>query len=74
MQGKKWFKEEDIEEDDIGIILDPGTPRGDYPFGKMRKVCKGHDGHVRVVKVQAEQRLMKRPIARVCTLELSDSF
>ena len=72
---KKWFKEEkDIEVDDIVIILDPDTPRGHWPLGKVRKACKGHDGHVRVVEVQAGQRLMKRPIARVCPLELSDSF
>ena len=61
----------DIEVDDIVIILDPDTPRGHWPLGKVRKVCKGHDGPVRVVEVQAGQQLMKRQIARVCPLELS---
>ena len=71
---KNWFKEEDIEVDDILVMIDLDTPRGYWPMGKVRKFCKGHDGQVRVVKVQTGQQPMKRPNARVCPLELSDSF
>ena len=52
---KKWFKEEkDIEVDDIVIIFDPDTLRGHWPLGKVKKVCKGHDDMLELLKYKQD--------------------
>ena len=69
---KKWTVEKrDLKENDIVMLLDPNTPRGQWPLAKVTKLIKGCDGHVRVADVCVGQKVIRRPICRLCPLELT---
>jgi hypothetical protein len=62
----KWFQtSRDFKADDIVLIVDPNTPRGHWPLGRVTKVFHGPDGHVRVVDVQVGRNVFRRPISRL---------
>ena len=59
----KWRQEKrDLREDDIVVIIDKDTPRGQWPVGRITKVYKGSDGHVRVTDVKTAKGSFHRPI------------
>jgi hypothetical protein len=67
---KKWnIANEDLKVGDIALVMDPQTPRGKWPLGRIIETFPGNDGHVRVVKVQIGQSTYTRPIHRLCPLE-----
>lgn len=44
---KKWFRtNRDFEVGDIVLVIDPNSPRGNWPLGQIKKVFPGPDGHV----------------------------
>ena len=67
---KKWnLCHIDFEVGDVVIVVDPQSPRGKWPLGRITKTFPGNDGHVRVVKVKVGQHEYNRPIHRLCPLE-----
>jgi len=63
---QKWHKTfRDFKVNDVVLIIDPDTPRGQWPLGRVTKVLSGKDGHVRVVEIKTANSLLKRPISRV---------
>ena len=60
-----------MKENDIVMLLDPNTPRGQWPLAKVTKLIKGCDGHVRVADASVGQKVIRRPICRLCPLELT---
>ena len=69
---KKWFHpQRDFQVDDIVLIISPDTPRGNWPLGRIIEVFPGKDGHVRVASVQVGKNVIKRPIVKLCPLEVS---
>ena len=62
----KWRQEKrDFREDDIVVIIDKDTPRGQWPVGRITKVYKGSDGHVRVADVKTAKGSFRRSITRL---------
>ena len=67
----KWRTiRKDIEKDDIVIVVDPKTPRGSWPLGRVIEVYAGKDGHVTTAKVLVKGKEFTRPIVKLCPLDL----
>jgi len=70
---KKWNSvNRDFAVGDVVIVLSSDTVRGQWPLGRITEVMPGHDGHVRVVKVQVGKTVFTRSINYLCPLEVSD--
>ena len=52
--------------------ISPDTPCGNWPLGRIIEVCLGKDKHVRVANVQVGKTVFKRPITRLCPLEINE--
>jgi Family of unknown function (DUF5641) len=67
---RKWIRPaRNIEENDIVLIIDPSTPRGLWPIGRVVKVFPGADGVVRSATVKNKDGEYRRPVAKLCLLE-----
>ena len=53
------------------MLLDPNTPRGKWPLARVTKLVTESDGHVRAADISMGQKAIRRPISRLCPLELS---
>ena len=71
---KKWQKHQpNLEIDDIVLIINPDSPRGHWPLGRVLRVNTGQDGVVRSAIVKTMTGEYLRPAAKLCLLE-SDVF
>ncbi|KAL9967006.1 hypothetical protein ACROYT_G025159 [Oculina patagonica] len=58
----KWTSEfRDLKVGDVVIVVQPDTPRGRRPLGRIVEVYPGRDGHARVAKVACGVRTVVRP-------------
>ena len=65
----KWRQQQrDLKPGDTVIVPSPDTPRGRFPLARVTEVMPGRDGQVRVVKLQLGDKLVTRPICKVCPL------
>ena len=68
---KMWLLEQrDVQPDDVGLLIQPDSPRGHWPLARVLETYPGQDGKVRVIKVQVGERTLVRPVTRLCPLEL----
>ena len=49
--------------------MSPDSPRAHLPLAKVMQVFPGKDGKVRVAQIQMGQKLLKRPVNKLCLLE-----
>jgi len=54
------------------IIIDPNTPRGKWPLGRVTKVYPGLDGVVRSVTIKTENSELERPVVKLCVLNRAE--
>ena len=67
----KWrAAQKDLTEGDVVLVVEPDLPRGRWALGRITKVFPGPDGHVRAVDVNTRGSVYRRPIQRVCPLEV----
>lgn len=67
---KKWRNTtRDFTIGDVVMVIDPDSSRGQWSLGRIIRVFPGVDGHVRVAEIQIGNKIMKRPITRLCLLE-----
>ena len=67
---QKWIKpSRNFAVDDIVLIRDENTFRGNWPLGRICKVFPGKDGLVRSVEVKTKSTVLTRPIHKLCLLE-----
>ena len=52
------------------LVDEANAKRGDWPLGRITEVRPGADGLVRVVKVKVGKTIYKRPVHRLCPLEI----
>ena len=70
---QKWNKERtNVKVDDIVLVADVNTPRGDWPLGRITELLPSKDGLVRSVKVLFAGKEKIRPINKLCVLEQSE--
>ena len=71
-QRNKWQRDQrDVKVDDVVIIADDNTPRGQWPLGRIIKVIKSRDGHVRSCVVKTRLSEIARPITKLCLFQCS---
>ncbi|XP_064629237.1 uncharacterized protein LOC135488532 [Lineus longissimus] len=71
----KWLDErEDLQVDDVVLLADPTNPRGRWPLGKIMETLPCSDGHVRSVKVLSCDKILIRPISKLCKVVVNGSF
>jgi len=62
----KWRQDQrDFKINDVVLIVDTDTPRGQWPLGRITNTHPGPDGHVRVVDVKTSKTTLRRPISRL---------
>ena len=65
----KWQKEQkDVQVNDVVLVIDPDTPRGQWPLRRVLEAYPGKDNHVRAVKVQVGHKELITPVAKICPL------
>ena len=67
---QKWTHERSsINVNDIVLVSDVNTPRGEWPLGRIEEVDRGRDDLIRSVRVRVRGKVLVRPISRLCLLE-----
>jgi hypothetical protein len=67
----KWFHQKrNLKVGDVVLVVEANAKRGDWPLGRITEVRPGADGLVRVVKVKVGKTIYKRPVHRLCPLEI----
>ena len=67
---QKWLKpRRNLQINDIVLLVEPNTPRGQWPLGIVTKVHKGSGDYVRSVEVRAGNSTKVRPVTKLCFLE-----
>ncbi len=67
---EKWYRESpNLEVGDIVVIIDPATPRGLWPTGRILKTFPGDDGVVRSASIQTNGTERHRPAYVLFLLE-----
>ncbi|XP_064624612.1 uncharacterized protein LOC135486060 [Lineus longissimus] len=65
----KWMEErEDLKIGDIVLMVDPNSPRGKWPLGRVSEVFPGEDRRVRTVQVYSEGKEWRRPVSKLALL------
>ena len=68
-QRRKWRKtQKNIAVDEVVLCIEPDTPRGSWPLGRVRRVFPGPDSCVRVVDVEIRGKIYRRAIQRLIPL------
>ena len=67
----KWTSEfRDLKVGDLVLVIQPDTPRGRWPLGRIYEVYPGRDGHTRVAKVACGVKTVVRPINKLISLRI----
>ena len=67
----KWVKNmESVKIGNVVIIADNSLPRNAWPKGKVLRVYPGKDGNVRVADVQTKVGIYRRPVSKICVLDV----
>ena len=67
----KWNREaREAQIGDIVVIVDENRLRGLWLKGRVISVFPGRDGHVRVVVVKTQHGVFKRPVTKICVVDV----
>jgi hypothetical protein len=67
---KKWLRRlPNLAVNDIVLIINPDSPRGHWPIGRVLETIMSQDGVVRAARVKTSTGEYLRPAAKLCLLE-----
>ena len=67
----KWTSDfRDLKVGDVVIVVQPDTPRGHWPLGRIVEAYPGRDGHTRVAKVACGVKTVVRSVTKLIPLEI----
>ncbi|XP_050339493.1 uncharacterized protein LOC126765858 [Bactrocera neohumeralis] len=73
-QRMKWkTKQANPVQGQIVIIKDEETHPAKWPLGKLIETHPGKDGNIRVVTLKLQNGILKRPVHKLCPLEVTNS-
>ncbi|XP_075159013.1 uncharacterized protein LOC142232177 [Haematobia irritans] len=65
----KWLKPKpEAKLGDLVLVADERCAPGQWLLGRIQEIHPGADGHIRVVSVLTKNKLIKRPITKICFL------
>lgn len=69
----KWTKDQNpIKVDDVVIMVDDHSPRYMWKLGRIIRLYPGPDGRIRVVDVKTSTGQYRRPVTKLCRLDLEN--
>ena len=69
-QCHKWnYVSRNLKMDDLVLLTEENTHRGRWPLGRVTRVHKAKDGHVRSVEIKTKIGFLIRPITKLCFLK-----
>lgn len=69
----KWFtKNTNVQIGDVVLIKEDNTPATKWPLGLISKTFLGNDNLIRVIEVKVKDKIIKRPIHKLCEKGESD--
>ena len=72
---KKWNAEKrTVRVDDIVIMEDSNSVRGNWTIGRIINVYPGKDGRVRNVKIKTSTSEYKRPITKIVVIYPAEGY
>ena len=70
---QKWTHQRpELRVDDLVLVCEENTSRGDWPLGRVVELIKGRDDLARSVRVLVRGKEKIRPITKLCFLEHHD--
>ncbi|OXA48117.1 uncharacterized protein LOC110855239 [Folsomia candida] len=70
---KKWHEKKNPDQvGEVVIVVDDQLPRNRWPLGRIIKAHPGEDGQVRAVTVKIAGKEYRRPVVKICRLDLPD--
>jgi len=70
---QKWFfPTENLKVGDVVMVIDHNASRREWKVGRIERTYPGRDQLVRVVEVQAGDKILNRPVTRISPLEFAD--
>ena len=70
---RKWFRpQRNLKIGDIVVVIDPATPRGQWPLGRVLEIFTGTDSIVRSARVKTATSSYHRPAVKLCLLETDE--
>jgi hypothetical protein len=73
IERRKWLRHRrNLKIGDVVIVVEPNTPRGLWPLGRIVQPLPGPDGIVRAARVRTKMGEKVRPVAKLCLLEEAD--
>ena len=67
IERSKWLaSHRNLQEGDVVLVVEPNTPRGIWPMGRVQQVHPGPDGVVRVATVRTMTGIYVRPVSKLC--------
>ncbi|XP_075158099.1 uncharacterized protein LOC142231374 [Haematobia irritans] len=65
----KWLSPEpNAKVGDLVLIADERCGPGQWQLGRIKETHSGADGHIRVVSILTKNKILKRPISKICFL------
>ena len=70
---QKWNRPtRNFQEGDLVLLADEKLPRRQWPMGRVQEVYPSQDGLVRSVQVKTTTSVLKRPVSKLCRLEMDN--
>ena len=70
---QKWNRPtRNFQEGDLVLLADEKRPRGQWPMRRVQEVYPSQDGLVRSVQVKTTTSVLKRPVSKLCNLEMDN--
>ena len=74
IERKKWqIHRESLKIGDIVLVIQDNTPRGKWPLGRVIEVISSEDGLIRSANVKIGDKMYRRPVAKLCMLEIDSA-
>ena len=67
----KWNKDQiSLKKDDVVLMAEDNLSRGEWRLGRILETFPGKDGEVRTVDVRVNDKVYRRPVVKLCPLEI----
>ena len=67
----KWNKDQiSLKKDDVVLMAEDNLSRGEWRLGRILETFPGKDGVVRTVDVRVNDKVYRRPVVKLCPLEI----
>lgn len=70
----KWHERFTVSPGQMVIVREDNVPTMQWKLGRIQNVIPGHDGLVRVADVRVGNKVIRRPVVKLCLLPIEDNY